>query len=38
MHDGGGDVTACICRNSLNCTLKIDVSFIYVKLPLNKID
>ena len=24
MHDGGDDVTACICRNSLNYTLKID--------------
>ena len=32
----GGNVTACICQNSLNCTLKIEESLIYVKLPLNK--
>ena len=29
-------MTACICQNSLNCTLKIEESLIYVKLPLNK--
>lgn len=38
-HDGdGGYMTVYVCQNSLNCTLKIGESFIYVKSHLNKVD